>query len=497
MEDFFARYKNPLVLMAVLVIQVIVLATQVKRTDPSRASSGAPRLIRVWTVTAFAPLERTLVSTGHFLSRTWRSYIDLHDVRRQNRELEEQLDRMRLDEVRLKNDAEQSQRLQVLLDFKERFVGQTVAAQVIATSGSDLSRVFTIDKGSRAGVRQDMAVITPDGVVGKVKEVSPLSSQVLMINDRESGAGVILENSRLQGVLHGAGMGELRVADILSDEKVDIGERVITSGGDRVFPKGLPVGSVTSVGPDPDGSPFLSISLKPASNLNRLEEVLVVTKIAEEAAPVTAANQPPHRAADVLAQRLPSVPKKPEATASPNISPAPETSAATTAAGEKPATPQENAGPSQNPPQQVEDVDPAKKKAAAVALKTGDGEAQPSPLAKKPATPVKNAAPSQNPGQRVEGVDPAKKKAAAVALKTGDVQPQPSPPLAKKPATAGKNAAPSQHPDQQVEGADPAKRKPATAVKTGGARAQPSPPPGVPTPRRPSTPDQGTEKPPL
>jgi rod shape-determining protein MreC len=501
MEDFFARYKNPLVLMAVLVVQVIVLATQVKRPDPSRGSSGGPRLIRVWTVTAFAPLERVLVSTGHFFSRTWRSYIDLHDVRRQNRELQEQLDRMRLEEVRLKNDAEQSQRLQSLMDFRERFVGQTVPAQVIGTSGSDLSRVLTIDKGSRAGIRQDMAVITPDGIVGKVKEVFPLSSQVLMINDRDSGAGVILENSRLQGVLHGAGMGELRVADILSDEKVEIGERVITSGGDRVFPKGLPVGAVTAVGPDPDGSPFLAISLKPATALNRLEEVLVVTKIAEAApVPLTADSQALHRASDVLAQRLPSVPKKPEANPTPSISGSPETSppttAATTTEGKSPATPQEDSAPSQNQGQQIDRADPANKKAS-VGVKTGEAEAQPSPaLAKKPSTPQKNAAPSQNQAQQVEGVDPAKRKAAAVAVKTGDAQAQPSPPLAKKPATPQKNAPSGQNPGQQIDRVDPAKRRPAVPVKTGGAQAHPSPPPGVPTPRRTPTPDQATEKPP-
>ncbi len=310
MENFFTRYKNPLVLMAVLVIQVIGLATQVKRPDPGRGgSAGGPRLIRVWTVTAFAPLERALVATGHFLGDTWHNYVDLHDVRRQNRELREQIDRMRLEQVRLRNDAEQSRRLQALLDFKERYIGQTVAAQVIATSGSDLSHVITIDKGYRAGVKQDMAVMTPDGIVGKVKEAQAFSAQVLLINDRESGAGVILENSRLQGILRGAGLGELRVGDVMSDEKVDIGEPVITSGGDRIYPKGLPVGMVTAVGPDPDASPFLAIAVKPAANLNRLEEVLVVTTIAETA-PATAGNEPPHRAADVLAQRLPSIPKK-------------------------------------------------------------------------------------------------------------------------------------------------------------------------------------------
>ena len=86
-----------------------------------------------------------------------------------------------------------------LLDFKEKFISKTVAAQVIATSGTEQSRLITIDKGSNDHIKPDMPVITPDGIVGKVKEVFPLSSQVLLINDHDSGAGVILENSRLQG----------------------------------------------------------------------------------------------------------------------------------------------------------------------------------------------------------------------------------------------------------------------------------------------------------
>jgi rod shape-determining protein MreC len=310
MENFFSRYKNPLVLMAVLFIQVIALATQVKRPENTKASgSGGTRLIRVWTVTAITPFERALVATGHFFRNTWHNYIDLHNVRKQNRELQEELARMRLEQVRLRASAEQTRGLQALLEFKERYVGQTVAAQVIGSSGSDLSHMISIDKGSSDGIKPDMAVITPDGIVGKVKDVFPLSSQVLMITDRDSGAGVILESSRLQGDLKGTGQSDLQVKYIMSDEKVDVGEQVVTSGGDRIFPKGLPVGTVTSVGSDNEGTPFLAIKVKPAANLNRLEEVLVVTKIAEEA-PGPAG---PRRAAEILAQRLPSVAKPDDA----------------------------------------------------------------------------------------------------------------------------------------------------------------------------------------
>jgi rod shape-determining protein MreC len=318
MENFFSRYKNPLALMAVLFIQVVGLATQVKRPEGARpgTTGGGTRLIRVWTVTAFTPIEKMFVYTGHFFSNGWHNYADLRGVRKQNRELQDQIERLQMEQVRLRQDADQARRLQALLDFKEKFISKTVAAQVIGTSGTEQSRLITIDKGSNEHIKIDMPVITPDGIVGKVKEVFPLSSQVLLINDHDSGAGVILESSRLQGIIKGTPLGELQINDIMSDEKVEPGERVVTSGGDRIYPKGYAVGTVISSTPDRENDPFLAIKIKPAADLSRLEEVLVITKMAED---TQAGEGPtPMRAADILSQRLPSVPKQdPNAVKSP------------------------------------------------------------------------------------------------------------------------------------------------------------------------------------
>jgi rod shape-determining protein MreC len=192
-------------------------------------------------------------------------------------------------------------------------------------------------------------VITPDGIVGKVKEVFPQSSQVLLINDHDSGAGVILESSRLQGIVKGTSLGELQIVDIMSDEKVEPGEHVVTSGGDRIYPKGYAVGTVISSTPDRDNDPFLAIKIKPAANLNRLEEVLIITKMTEDTQPL--AGPAPMRAADILSQRLPSVPKQdpnapkvpggtttgaPAATASPSPTPVKATKPAEAATEQKP-----------------------------------------------------------------------------------------------------------------------------------------------------------------
>ncbi|HWX55207.1 MAG TPA: rod shape-determining protein MreC [Verrucomicrobiae bacterium] len=307
MESFFIRYKNPLILMAVLFVQVIALATQIKQPDnPGASNSGGTRLIRKWTITILTPFDRALTGTIHFFGNTWHNYIDLHDVRKENHELKGQIDQLKMERSRYKTEAEQSQRYAALLGFKERFVSQTVAGQVIQSSGSEQSRVIYIDRGFGDGIRQDMPVITPDGIVGKIKDVYPWSSQVLLIDDLESGAGVLLENGRLQGVLRGRGQQETQVTDIMSDEKVQAGDQVVTSGGDRIYPKGLAVGTVISAIADRDSEPFLRIRVRPAANLNRLEEVLVITKVAEES-PSAGDNATSVRASDVLARRLPSI----------------------------------------------------------------------------------------------------------------------------------------------------------------------------------------------
>src|SRR5262249_42106452 len=209
---------------------------------------------------------------------------------------------------RLQGDADQVRRLRALLDFKERYVGQTVAAQVIGTSGNDLMRTVQIDKGSSSGVAPNMAVITPEGIVGKVKDVYRFNSTVLLINDRESGAGVLLQSSRLHGILRGSPQGFLQISDIMSDEKVDLGEPIITSGGDKVYPKGLPVGTVIHVAPDSEGGPFLAVRIKPAAHLDRLADCRGVNKMAEEGR-WPGDDAAPHRAADIRSRRLPSVQK--------------------------------------------------------------------------------------------------------------------------------------------------------------------------------------------
>jgi rod shape-determining protein MreC len=316
MESVLVRYRNLIILVGVLFLQVLGLAVQVKRGGNDTENT---RLIRIWAVGVITPFERGLVWVENSTGNLWHNYFYLRGVRIENRELKQQIEQMRLEQVRLTEDAAQAHRLQALLAFKEQFVARTVAAQVIGWSGSDQSRIVWIDKGQDEGLKRDMPVITADGIVGKVLLVykNPSVAQVLLINDQSSGVGVILEKSRLQGVLRGTVNGEVTLERVMSDEQVAAGETVLTSGGDQIFPKGLPVGTVTRVGAGKDL--FLNIKVRPAANLSKLEEVLVLVEKQQQEAVAEDAGH--IRAADILAQRLPSVPEKPPQAADATVGP--------------------------------------------------------------------------------------------------------------------------------------------------------------------------------
>jgi rod shape-determining protein MreC len=200
---------------------------------------------------------------------------------------------LRLEQAALLEDARQGERLQAILGFQQKYIYSTLAAQVYGSSGSDRSHVFYIDKGWHDGLKPDMAVITPEGIVGKVRDVFPHSAQVLVVNDTTSGAGAILETTRIRGILRGDALGQLEVVGVTADERIKPGEHVLTAGGDLIFPRGLAVGVVKKVVRDPDRDGLVDIILTPAAPLDRLDEVLVITS--------TEPRFPPQQQADLSA----------------------------------------------------------------------------------------------------------------------------------------------------------------------------------------------------
>ena len=399
MESVLGRYRNLIVLVGVLFAQVLGLAVQVKRANASDGEST--RLIRVWAVGAVSPPEKMLLWMQTSTSNIWHNYFYLRGVRAENRALKQEIERIRLEEARLNQDADQAHRLQVLLGFKQQFISQTLPAQVIGSTGSEQSRAVYIDKGYKSGLKPDMAVITADGIVGKVLYVYRTTSQVLLINDQSSGVGGILEKTRLQGILRGTPAGEVALEKVMSDEAVPLGEPVLTSGGDRIFPKGLVVGRVAKVSQGKDL--FLDIRVKPAANLGRLEEVLVVTRIDEKQSEPDQAGTA--RAADILAARLPGVPAKP-----------PEAPGATGSAGANPVSstgsavkPQDAPKPKAAAPTADAGKPPVKKPAASAPALPGTKPLATPPSATVTTRPASSpSAPAAKPAEKPVKADAAK-----------------------------------------------------------------------------------------
>jgi len=271
---FLKRHSSFVILLAVIAAQILLLSLQITRTNNVR-------LFRIWTVEAFDPLERSLGGFIKVFTTAYRSIHGLWHAEQENQELHVQLVAAQVQVQRLGEQAVETERLRTLLDLKNQLAFQTVAAEVIASSMASTSspgensNAISIDKGSDSGLTTDLAVITPEGVVGKILAIFPHSAQVLLITDPTSGVGVTLAQSRVQGILKGGRNGLCDLHYVMNEEVVNRGEAVVTSGLDQVYPKGLPVGTVVSAG---DGNIYKSIIVKPAVDLNRLETVLVIPK---------------------------------------------------------------------------------------------------------------------------------------------------------------------------------------------------------------------------
>jgi rod shape-determining protein MreC len=398
--SLFARHKNSLALALVLLIQLLALGVQVKQQN----AEGPVRAIRRISVNTISTFERALLHTGSGIRGVWTNYFDLRHVRRENLRLKEETDRMRLERAREKEEVRQAQRLYALLAFKQQWIDTTVAAQVIGTSGMETSRLLYLDKGASDGIRPDMPVITPDGVVGKVLAVFGDTSQVLMINDPSSGVGALMVNSRLQGVVKGTPTGGVMLDHIMVGETVQPGEPLVTSGGDRIFPKGVPIGSVLKAGTG--HNLMLDIQVKPAANLNRLEEVLVITH--QKAREPDTTGLGAIRASDILSEHLPSVP-----------TPAPEAAPGTAApAGAAPAAGGMSPGGTAPKPAAPGTATAAPKPAAQRATTAAPKPAQPgTTAAPKPAVPVATATPK--PASPSAATAPKAPKSAAAASNAG------------------------------------------------------------------------------
>ena len=261
------RRRSGYLFLAVMLFHVILISAQVN------ARNGVPVLEAV-TFGVFAQVQRGL-STGILsVRRVWGKYVWLRGVQAENAELRRQLETVQVQYQERRALADRAQSLEGLLALRDRSNLETVAAEIIAASASPDFRTLTIDKGTNQGLKSDMAVIAADGVVGRIVVPSRSAAKVQLLIDRNAAAGALIERSRAQGVVLGGGDERLRLDYVAEASDVVVGDLVVTSGIDGIYPKGFTIGHVESV--EKNGPAYRRITIKPSVSFSSIETVLVV-----------------------------------------------------------------------------------------------------------------------------------------------------------------------------------------------------------------------------
>jgi rod shape-determining protein MreC len=261
------RQRTGYLFIAVMLGHVILISAQVN------TRRGVP-LLQVVTFGLFAEVQRASSAIVSAVRGGWTNYVSLRDVQAENQTLRQQLDAAQLQLQEQRALAERSRGLLATLGLRDRSHLQTIAAEVIGAGASTDFKSVTIDKGTADGVRPDMAVMAPGGVVGRVVVPSGRAAKVQLLIDRSAAAGVLIERSRSQGVAVGAGDGLLRMEYVSEVADVSVGDTVVTSGIDGIYPKGFVVGKVEAV--EKSGNSYKEILVRPAVDFSSVEEVLVV-----------------------------------------------------------------------------------------------------------------------------------------------------------------------------------------------------------------------------
>ncbi|MGA2267317.1 MAG: rod shape-determining protein MreC [Bryobacteraceae bacterium] len=296
MESFLNRYRSITVLLLVVLAQLVLIAVQVKNDQDVR-------IIRVWTVTAVTPVARIVEALRGGGSALVRNYILLRDAHEENRRLQAELDRLKLDNTYLKNQMNLADRAKALAVFQSHTPSRTVAATIIGMGAGSSSKVVFVDRGTVSGVERGMAVVTPDGIVGKVIAAYPTASAVLLITDPDFAAGVMSQKGQVRGTLKGQGTPICKVDYVPFEEKIEPGEWLYTSGDDRIFPRGFPAGVVKAVR---SAQPFKEILVDPSGMARGLEDVLILVEGVHQAIPDTPpTNQPVYIAPPPPADSVP------------------------------------------------------------------------------------------------------------------------------------------------------------------------------------------------
>ena len=263
------RQRTGYLVLAVILAHVILISAQVN------AEPGATVLETV-TFGAFTEVQRLLTSARDGVVGLWSGYVGLQDVQEENIELSREIADLRLELQEQRALAQQTRSLERLLELRQTVALPTLSARVIATDATPYFRTLAIDRGYQDGVRPDLAVIAPDGVVGRVVGSPGLrAAQVQLLVDRNAAAGALIERTRATGVVVGTDDADVLQMEYVSNlVDVRVGDEIVTSGIDGIYPKGFRIGAVTNVAPGI--GLYQRIRVDPVVEFSRIEDVLVV-----------------------------------------------------------------------------------------------------------------------------------------------------------------------------------------------------------------------------
>jgi rod shape-determining protein MreC len=261
------RLRAGYLFLTVVIGHIVLISAQVN------AKSGVPILETV-TFGAFAEVQRATSAAINGVRDAWTGYVALRTVRGENEALRRDLANAEVEIQRQRALADRTRSLEEILQLSSSTELKTAAAQIIGAAALPDFRTVTIDKGQTEGLKNDMAVLAPRGVVGRIVVAGPRASRVQLLVDRNAAAGALIERSRAQGVAVGAGDDRLRLEFVSEVSDVAVGDTVVTSGIDGIYPKGFVIGQVDSV--DKNGVAYRTIGIRPAVDFSSLEDVLVV-----------------------------------------------------------------------------------------------------------------------------------------------------------------------------------------------------------------------------
>jgi len=271
---FFKNYRT-VIFIGVFIFAALILLSYGLKYDSGRG------VVKKLVLEAAAPVQMFFNASIEGVEGAWARYIHLVGLEEENRYLKSKIAGLQAELILYKEGHLEAQRLQKLLLVQNEYQHSFIAARVIGKEQAALSKTLWINKGAAHGLKSGMPVLVPPGLIGKLTDVSWHNSKVLLLIDESSNVDVLIQRTRVQGIVRGAGSRGCVVRYISKIQDVKEGDVVVTSGLSNLFPKGLLIGKVTHVD-RMDVGLFLQIRVTPFADFAALEEVMVLAVVQEE-----------------------------------------------------------------------------------------------------------------------------------------------------------------------------------------------------------------------